>query len=74
MVCQLGRDPYPELYAIDIEPDSDPEFNAGTFVYEAKKKTKRGRKSSDASPPRESRKRRSDVPSGSRLNSAGEYT
>ncbi|KAG8215230.1 RAD26-like SNF2 family DNA-dependent ATPase [Butyriboletus roseoflavus] len=52
------------------EPDSDPEFNAGAFVYETKGNRKRGRKSSDASLPRKSRARRSDVLGGTRPSSS----
>ena len=60
---------YEALTQNNVEPDSDPEFNAGAFVYETKKKPKRGRKSSDASPPRKSRTRRSDVFGGARPGS-----
>jgi hypothetical protein len=49
-----------------LELDSDPEFNTGAFVYETKEKRKRGRKSTDTSPPRKSRTRRSNVLGGTR--------
>ncbi|KAF8841022.1 hypothetical protein BDN67DRAFT_574330 [Paxillus ammoniavirescens] len=55
-----------------LELDSDPEFNAGTFVYEIKKRGKRAGKASETSPstsPRKSRKRRSDI-----LNDPGPST
>lgn len=58
---------------MNAEPDSDPEFNPGAFVYETKEKAKRGHKSSDASPPRKSRARRSDVLGGTRSSSSGEH-
>ncbi|KAG6374054.1 P-loop containing nucleoside triphosphate hydrolase protein [Boletus reticuloceps] len=57
---------YGALTYNNAEPDSDPEFNAGAFIYETKKKPKRGRKSSDASPPRKHRTRRSNILGGSR--------
>ncbi|KAG0700488.1 hypothetical protein DFH29DRAFT_619204 [Suillus ampliporus] len=47
-----------------LEPDSDPEFNPGTFVYETKKRGKRkatAAENASLSSPRKSRKRRSDV-------------
>ncbi|KAF9228077.1 hypothetical protein BS17DRAFT_318741 [Gyrodon lividus] len=55
--------------AAPLEPDSDPEFNAGTFVYETKKWGKRVRRPSPPMSPRKFRKRRSDI-----LNHAGPST
>jgi hypothetical protein len=46
---------------LHIEPDSDPEFNPGTFVYEPKKRSKRKSKAGGESSPSSPRKRRSDV-------------
>lgn len=58
----------------DSEPDSDPEFNAGAFVYETKREQKRPRKSSGVSPVRKSRARRSDVLNETRPSSiSGEH-
>jgi hypothetical protein len=44
-----------------IEPDSDPEFNPGTFIYETTKRGKRKTTAGRDASPSSLRKRRSDV-------------
>ncbi|KAG9311072.1 P-loop containing nucleoside triphosphate hydrolase protein [Chiua virens] len=58
-VCD-ARNPHKPLI-IAAEPDSDPEFNTGAFIYETKKKGERGRAPPGASPLRKSRSKRSDI-------------